>query len=96
MGGMSAFVVSSLLLMRLCRTYELDGRAYAEIIAAGVNLAGTLGLTIGSLASGALSERYGFREMAKILSVGGIISGFIFLVPFHPWLMGRPLAPVID
>jgi len=96
MGGMSAFVVSSILLMRLCRTFELDGKAYAELIAAGVNLAGTLGLTIGSLSSGALSEHLGFRKMAEVLSFGGIASVFIFLVPFHPWLLGRPLAPLAE
>jgi len=94
MGGMSAFVVSSLLLMRLCRTYGLDARAYAELIAAGVNLAGTLGLTIGSLLSGALSESFGFRRMAEFLSLGGLVSGLILLIPCHPMVMGRKLAPI--
>jgi len=89
-------VAASQLLLRVCRTYELDPKDYSEVIAA--LLMGTISVTlgVGGIGAGYLADAVGVR---LAFGIGGMIvlpAPLAVIWGFNPKVMGRELAPFAD
>jgi len=93
LGMMPVFVASSALLMRVCRTYDLDPKAYAEYISAMVMGTLTLSMGIFGAISGPLVQVMGFRHFVLLGAGFQIIAPIAVYIGYNEKVMGRPLAP---
>jgi len=93
-GAYPSFVVGTQLLLRLCRTYDLDPKAYSEHIATACLVTTMVFMGTGAMAAGGILAAVGFRGMFLIFGFMNIALPIILLTGFHPAMVGRPLAPM--
>jgi len=89
-------ITATSLLLRLCRTYGLDAKAYSEVIAALLMSSVTLSMGLGSSFGGLLGATIGCRAAYASLAVVLLCVPPVFAAGMHPICLGRPLAPMAD
>ena len=77
---------------RLCRTYDLDPKAYSEVIASAIVLVLTAAIAVGGLAGGALLAAIGFKGVWAVAAAVIAPGPLVVYIGFHPTVMGRPMA----
>ena len=87
------FIVINQLMLRLCRTFDLDPKAYSEVIASAVVLVLTAAVAVGGLTGGALLSVIGFKGVWAVAAAVIAPGPLVVYIGFHPTVMGRPMAP---
>ena len=85
-------IISGQLLLRVCRTFDMDPKVYGNVIASLVGSVTTATLGSFALIGGAIVEAVGFRMWHFILTLTFMVVPFVLFWGFHPMAMGRPLA----
>ena len=81
------------LLMRVCRTYDLEAKEYSEIIAAIVGSAFGLGMALSNSVGGHILDEVGFQKAYLIAGLSVLAIPFVLGLGFSPWAMGRRRPP---
>jgi len=95
-GAYPQFIIGLQMLMRICRTYDLDPRAYSELISSVIMATMMSTMGFGALGMGAILEAVGFRKTFLIFACLTASLPAIILTGFHPKLIGKPFAPPPD
>ena len=85
-------IITGQLLMLVCRTYDMDPKAYGDVIASLVGFVTTATLGSFALIGGAVVQAVGFRMWHFILTLTFVLMPFVLFWGFHPMVLGRPLA----
>ncbi|KAL3904825.1 MAG: hypothetical protein SGPRY_011144 [Prymnesium sp.] len=96
LGCIPAFVIAPAIMMRICRSYGLDPKAYSETFITIINGATGVYTGIVALISGAAVDALGFRKWFFISACIMCVSPLVILWGFNPKVMGVPLAPAAD
>jgi len=95
-GTIPSIVIAPAVMMRICRSFDMDPKVYSEVVMAIITGACTAMMAVFSLVGGVAVDALGFRTWFLILACIICVSPFVIFWGFHPSVMGRPLAPMAD
>jgi len=95
-GMLPVYVAASALLMRICRTYNLDPKAYTEYISSLLTTTLTVAMGVWAPVAGSLVQHIGFRPFCMIAAAVAALEIPITLVAFSEWAIGGKLAVPIE
>jgi len=100
--GISSFgvvpvsVAGSQLMMRVCRTYDLDPKRYSETISSTFAAVVTGSAAVFGTLAGITVEAIGFQNWVFISAWLMLLTPIVTYIGFNPRVMGRPLAQASD
>jgi len=96
LGQLPLFVMAPAVMMRICRTYGLDPKDYAEIYMSII--AGLVApiVAVFSVVAGAMIDAIGYRHWYLILAISVCSGPLVICWGFSPRTMGRPMAEMAD
>ena len=95
-GTIPFVVIAPAIMMRVCRTYGLDPKAYAETIMAVITAGMACVFSLMSLVGGIAVDHMGFRTWFLIIAIVICTSPIAVFWGFNEKVMGKPLAPMAD
>jgi len=96
LGAYPVLICSMSLLLRVCRTYGLEAKAYSEVIASLVVTSVTLAMGVGSIFGGAIGDAIGLRGIYLVVACICCALPLVFAIGLSPAVLGRPLAGAAD
>jgi len=86
------FISGMSLFRRICKTYSYDYKEMADVFSSIILLSGTISTGICTSVGGGIAGAIGFRHTYIIFGSLCVLIYPIYLIGFHPGIMGRPLA----